>query len=82
MCLAIPAKLVQCQGTEGVADLHGNRVQVNTTLTPEARVGDWVLVHAGFVIQRLDEDQAAATWSVLEDLQDRIEESDHESTPV
>lgn len=69
MCLAVPARLVSCDGAEAVADLHGNRVQVSTLLVPEATVGDWVLVHAGFAIQRLDEQEAEATWSVLRDLQ-------------
>jgi hydrogenase expression/formation protein HypC len=68
MCLAVPAKLVECKATEGVADLHGNRVQVSTALVPGARAGDWVLVHAGFAIQKLDGDDVRETWAVLEDL--------------
>ncbi|MAE67214.1 MAG: HypC/HybG/HupF family hydrogenase formation chaperone [Phycisphaeraceae bacterium] len=78
MCLAVPAKLIDCDGQEGVADLHGNQVRVNTLLVPEARTGDWVLMHAGFAIQRLDEHEAEATWAVLDDLQDRIDEEDRE----
>lgn len=73
MCLAIPAQLVDHQGQEAVADLHGNRVRINTVLVPEAQLGDWVLVHAGFAIQRLGEQDATRTWSVLEDLQDRVD---------
>lgn len=48
--------------------MHGNRLTVSTLLVPEARLGDWVLIHAGFAIQKLDEEEAAATWSVLNDL--------------
>jgi hydrogenase expression/formation protein HypC len=66
MCLAVPAKLVETCGQEAIADLHGNRVKITTLLVPDARVGDWVLVHAGFAIQRLDEQAAARTWAVLE----------------
>lgn len=73
MCLAVPAQLVERKGDEAVVDLHGNRVRVNTLMVPQAGVGDWVLVHAGFAIQRLDEEQAEATWAVLRDLQDRVE---------
>lgn len=73
MCLAVPAQLVDQQGQEALADLHGNRVWVHTALVPEARVGDWVLIHAGFAIQRLNEQDAARTWAVLEDLQDRVD---------
>jgi hydrogenase expression/formation protein HypC len=67
MCLAVPAQLVEHDGVEGVADLHGNRLRVTTLLTPEARVGDWVLIHAGFTIQRLDSEAARLTWSILGD---------------
>jgi hydrogenase expression/formation protein HypC len=69
MCLAIPAKLVTAQGPEGVADLHGNRVPVSLLLLPEAVAGDWVLIHAGFAIQTIDEAAAQETFAVLRDLQ-------------
>jgi len=69
MCLAVPAKIVERTDDLAVADLHGNRVQVNTMLTPDAAVGDWILMHAGFAIQRLDADAAEQTWSVLADLE-------------
>lgn len=70
MCLAVPARIVSMDGDRAVVDLHDNRVAVSTMLTPEAGVNDWVLVHAGFAIQQLDEQEAARTWAVLEDLQD------------
>lgn len=68
MCLAVPAKLVSRSETSAVADLHGNRVQISTVLVPDAIPGDWVLVHAGFAIQRLSVEDAQKTWDVLEDL--------------
>ncbi len=68
MCLAVPAQLVDQDGSCGVVDLHGNRVPVNTLMTPEAVVGDWVLIHAGFAIERLDARQATETWSLINDL--------------
>jgi hydrogenase expression/formation protein HypC len=68
MCLAVPAKVIERTGDEAVADLHGNRVRINTMLTPEANVGDWVLLHAGFAIQRLDAEEAEDTFGVLADL--------------
>ena len=72
MCLAVPAKLVIHEGDHGVVDLHGNRVGVTLLLVPEAQVGDWILMHAGFAIQRLDEETAHQTWSVLSDAADSI----------
>lgn len=77
MCLAVPAKLVECEDGQGVADLHGNRVPVQTLFAPDAVVGDWVLVHAGFVIKRLEPGEAEATWAVLGDLAQCAEEADH-----
>jgi hydrogenase expression/formation protein HypC len=71
MCLAVPAQLVDCEGGSAVADLHGNRVEVSTALVPDVQVGDWVLVHAGFAIQKLDGDDVSETFAVLDDLRRR-----------
>lgn len=75
MCLAVPARVTRLNGLEAEADLHGNRVPISCVLTPDINVGDWVLVHAGFAFARLDEKQAAETWSILDDLA-RLESSD------
>ena len=67
MCLAVPAMIVACDGAGGAgADLQGNRVRISTVLVPDAKAGDWVLLHAGFAIQRLDGDEAADGFAVLE----------------
>ncbi len=58
MCLAVPAKLVECETGEALVDLGGNRLRISTVLVPEAKPGDWVLLHAGFAIERLDVDEA------------------------
>ena len=68
MCLAVPARLVECKGSSAVADLHGNRVAISTLLLPECKIGDWVLLHAGFAIQKLDEREAQETFAVMRDL--------------
>lgn len=65
MCLAVPARIVSREGERAMADMHGNRVCVAMLLVPDAQVGDWVLIHAGFAIQRLDREVAERTWSVL-----------------
>jgi hydrogenase expression/formation protein HypC len=69
MCLAVPAKLVTCEGSNAVADLHGSRVEVSTLLVPGVKQGDWVLIHAGFAIQKLEEDEAKETFALLADMQ-------------
>jgi hydrogenase expression/formation protein HypC len=75
MCLAVPARLVECDPriARAVADLHGNRVAISTALTPDAGVGDWVLVHAGFAIRQVDCDEAAETWALIRDVLDAPE---------
>lgn len=65
MCLAVPGKVVECLGGEAVVDFLGNSASVSIVLTPEAQVGDWVLVHAGFAITRIDESAALETWEYL-----------------
>jgi len=68
MCLAVPARLVECRDDSAVADLHGNRVNISTMLLPTAKIGDWVLLHAGFAIQLISEQEAQETFGVISDL--------------
>lgn len=69
MCLAVPAKLSECKDGQAIAEMQGNRVRVSTILVPEASDGDWVLVHAGFAIQRLQAKEAEQTFAVLEEVE-------------
>lgn len=68
MCLAIPARIIELKGDDAIADAIGNRIQAKTTLVPDARLGDIVLIHAGFAIAVLDEEEAKKTWQLLADL--------------
>lgn len=65
MCLAVPGKLLEIEGDNALVDLQGNRLRISRRLTPEAEVGEWVLVHAGFSIARLSETEALETWDYL-----------------
>ncbi|MCA9267956.1 MAG: HypC/HybG/HupF family hydrogenase formation chaperone, partial [Planctomycetales bacterium] len=65
MCLAVPAKVIQRDGADGVVDLGGNRLNIRMALTPDAVANDWVLVHAGFAIARIEEADALETWACL-----------------
>ena len=69
MCLAVPAKLIEHDGHQGIVDLHGNRLPVNTMMTPDAQKGDWSLIHAGFAIERLDPQEARGTWTLIQDVE-------------
>lgn len=68
MCLAIPARIVELTGDKAIVDAMGNRFNARTTLLPEARIGDLVLVHAGFAIGLVDEEEAKETWQLIAEI--------------
>ena len=68
MCLAIPARIVELEGDVAVVDAMGNRYKAKTTLLPEVKLGDLVLVHAGFAISLVDEEEAKQTWQLIADI--------------
>ena len=65
MCLAIPARIVELEADRAVVDAMGNRFKAKTTLLPQAKLGDIVLVHAGFAISLVDEEEAKKTWELF-----------------
>ena len=74
MCLAVPGKVLEVAEGEGPltgpvaqVDLMGSRVEASLAMTPDAGVGSWVLVHAGFAISVLDEQEARETWDSLQE---------------
>jgi hydrogenase expression/formation protein HypC len=58
VCLAVPARIVSIEGTKGVIDLDGVRREISLMLCPGSQVGQYALVHAGFAITVLDEEEA------------------------
>ena len=68
MCLAVPARIVELDGDKATVDAMGNRFSARTTLIPEAKLGDLVLVHAGFAIALVSEDEAKKTWQLIQEL--------------
>lgn len=68
MCLAIPVQIETLDGERATVALDGHRTEVLATLVPEAKVGDWVLVHAGFAITILDPDEARETYDLLKEM--------------
>ncbi len=65
MCLAVPMKLVERREALGVAELDGVRREVSLMLQPDAEVGQYVLVHAGYAIGVVDEAEANETLELL-----------------
>ncbi|MGI6650099.1 MAG: HypC/HybG/HupF family hydrogenase formation chaperone [Bacillota bacterium] len=74
MCLAIPAKVIEINGPMATVDIAGNSRQVGIILTPEAQPGDYVLVHAGFAIQIIDETEAQETLAIFEEWAEKDKE--------
>lgn len=68
MCLAVPMRVVEVKGDMGVAELGGVRREVGLHLLEEVEVGDYVLVHAGFAIEKVDPEEAERTLEVLSEI--------------
>ena len=68
MCLAIPARIIELEGDRAVVDAMGNRWRAKTTLLPEAKLGDLILIHAGFAISLVDEEEAKQTWQLIAEI--------------
>lgn len=58
MCLGVPAKVVEIKGISAIVDFGGVRREVSTILEPDVRIGDYVIVHAGAIISKIDKDEA------------------------
>jgi len=67
MCYAVPAKIVEVEGEQALVDYGGLRKRVNVYLIEDAAVGDYVLVHAGFAIDRVDEKAAEDILGIFEE---------------
>jgi hydrogenase expression/formation protein HypC len=68
MCLAVPGKIVSREAGVGIVDIRGNRLRAGLALVPEAAIGDWVLVHAGFAITQITPQDAEETNRLLEEM--------------
>ena len=79
MCLAVPARIVELADDRAVVDALGNRWNIRTTLTPEVKMGDIVLIHAGFAIAKVDEEEAKETWELIAQFDEFQEERNRKS---
>ncbi len=70
MCLAIPVRVMAVQdGASATVDLGGVQKDISTALLEDLLVGDYVILHAGFALSRLDPDEAERTLALLEELE-------------
>ena len=67
MCLSVPGRVIAIEGVRGTVDVAGNVVDTDFTFTPDVKPGEYVLVHAGFAIQKYDEAEALETLPLLQE---------------
>ena len=65
MCLGIPMKILELKDDWGLVEMNCVKTQINTSAIENAAIGDWVIVHAGFAIEKLEEDEAQSTFDLL-----------------
>ena len=74
MCLAIPALIKVIEDKEADVEIGGITRRISLWLTPEAKVGDYALVHTGYAINILDEEEAEETLKLLREIAELAEE--------
>lgn len=68
VCLAVPAKIIEKKDQLAVVELNGVQREVSLMLLPDAAVGDYVLIHAGFAMQIIDQAEAELTTQLLKEM--------------
>ncbi len=68
MCLAVPVKVISIKNTEAEVDIGGVGRRISTVLTPDVRAGDYVLLHTGYSISIVDENEALETLKLFEQI--------------
>ena len=72
MCLAIPLELVEINGMDAVAQMDGIRRKIRVDFIPNAQIGDFVIVHAGFAIERMKKEQALENLAAIREVADAL----------
>jgi hydrogenase expression/formation protein HypC len=85
MCLAVPGKIIEIKegGAEKTAtvDFQGSTVDVSLSFTPDAGQGDYVLVHAGYAINQIDEEEAKEVWEYLKEIEEGLPDDPSKEIP-
>ncbi len=82
MCLAVPARILSIEGVQAEVEFGPVRRVISVQLLPEAKVGDYVLVHTGFAISIIDPEEAKLTLELLEQMGDLDPLDPDEMRPV
>ncbi len=78
MCLAIPSKITKIENNMATIDVDGVQREASLLLLEDAKVGEYVIVHAGFAIQKIDESAAQETLSLLREAAELVEKREGE----
>ncbi len=70
MCLSIPGKVISIDNETAKVSIGGNEVEVGLQLLDDVRVGEYVLVHSGFALQRISDEEARRTLELIRELED------------
>lgn len=75
MCLGVPVKIVEVNDKMGKAEIGGVLREVNLSFMEDIKIGDYILMHAGFAIQKMDEEEAMKTLTLINEVLDSYEVS-------
>ena len=79
MCLAVPSKIVTIDSLSAIVDVYGARKEISLILLPEeAQIGDYVLVHAGFAIQKIDEEAAKDALNLIREYAEALQQEEED----
>ncbi len=73
MCLAVAGRVIEIEGHNAIVDVEGNRVEVTTITIPEVKVGDYVMVHAGFAITIISKEDHDIQCELLREAQEKAQ---------
>jgi len=74
MCLSIPAKVMSVDGDKAIVSVGGTNYEASLQLIDDVKVGDYILLHTGFAIQKISEEEAIETLRVFEEFEDLNEQ--------
>ncbi len=69
MCLAVPARITEIVGNKAKVDMAGVVREASVMMLPNARVGDYVIIHAGYALEKLDEEEALRTLELFKQME-------------
>ncbi len=78
MCLSIPAKVEKIEGDMAVVSVGGTEYNASLQMVDDVKIGDYILLHTGFALQKISEEEALETLKVFEEFEDLNKQMDEE----